>query len=184
QRGHQRRRLLTRPRLARASVTGFPDDVRRAGAGGFTGPADSSAANFHVGFSMRKLVRAAVLVTGAALAGCSSDPPAPPVGVTRGPHQGTTIRLPEDKGFVELVNEPEVDGRGRNEATALVAYFLNSDGKSPLSPAPTGVKFELAVAGKKAAQPVALAPEPKADDPAGAARFASKTGPYNLAEVR
>jgi hypothetical protein len=132
---------------------------------------------------MRTIVRAIVVVTGAALAGCSSDPPAPPAGVTRGPHQGTTIRLPEDKGFVELVNEPEVSGRGRNETTALVAYFLNSDAKSPLSPAPTDVKFELSVPGKKA-QPVALAAEPKADDPAGAARFASKSGPYNLAEVR
>jgi hypothetical protein len=100
-----------------------------------------------------------------------------------GPHHGTTIRLPEDKGFVELTNEPEVRDRRSAEPTAIVAYFLKTDGKSPLEPAPTDVAFVVA-GGKKSSETVALAAEPKSDDPAGASRFASKPGQHQLTMLR
>jgi hypothetical protein len=133
---------------------------------------------------MRNLTRAAVLTAATALAGCMSWAPAPPAQVMKGPHEGTAIRLPGDKGFVELVNEPPVDSRGRNVSTSIVAYFLQPDGRSPLSPAPSDVRFEVAPEARKGAQTLPLAAAPKADDPAGAARFASKPGPYDLAALR
>jgi len=100
-----------------------------------------------------------------------------------GPHHGTTIRLPEEKGFVELTNEPEVTDRRSNEATSIVAYYLQSDAKSALQPVPTDVSFVIEL-GKKAAQTIPLSAQPKSDDPAGASRFASKPGPYQLSALR
>ena len=132
---------------------------------------------------MSILVRAVLLAGTAALVGCSASPPPQAPTVVKGPHGGTTIRLPEDAGFVEFVNEPEPDGRERDATTALVVYFLKTDGSTPINPAPADVKFE-AKGGRKPAQTLALAPEPKTDDPSGAARFASKRGPYSLGEIR
>lgn len=127
--------------------------------------------------------RGAVLLALACLAsGCDSTPVAPTV-VAPGSHHGTTLRLPEERGFVELTNEPEVRDRRSNEATSLVAYFLQPDGKSPLEPAPTDVRFAIDRA-KKAPETISLLPEPKADDPVGAGRFASKPGAYQLVRLR
>jgi hypothetical protein len=60
-----------------------------------------------------------------------------------------------------------------------------------LSPVPTDVNFTIETGRgtnsrvtKASAGPVPLVPEPKSDDPAGAARFASKPGPYHLLGVR
>jgi len=117
------------------------------------------------------------------LFGCDSAPSTPPE-VMVGPHRGTTIRLPEGKGFVELTNEPEVTGRGSREPTALVAYFLKLDGTSALEPAPSDVNLVLGQARKKASETLALTAEPKSDDPAGASRFASKPGQHHIATLR
>lgn len=133
---------------------------------------------------MRPRLLAPLVTAAAVLAGCGSQPSPQPPAVTRGPHDGSTIRLPGEKGFVELVNEPEVDARQRGAATSVVAYFLQADGKSPLSPAPTDVKFEVGSEAKKAGQSVSLAAEPKSGDPAGAARFASRPGPFSLDSLR
>ena len=84
---------------------------------------------------------------------------------------------------MELTNEPEIRDRRSNEATSIVAYYLQSDGKSPLDPPPTDVNFVIEL-GKKTAEPVVLKAEPKSDDPAGAGRFASKPGPYQLSALR
>ena len=110
----------------------------------------------------------------------------------KGTHGGTTFRLPDDKGFVELVNEPVVIDPRNPQPTSIVAYFYQADGKSAMSPSPTDVSFQIdpdarsrqrdkAAAGSST---LPLSAEPKADDPAGASRFASKTGPYYLAAVR
>ena len=140
---------------------------------------------------MRIEIRVAAMVCLGVLPGCggSSVPIEQQVAIS-GPHRGATLQLPDKKGFVELINEPEPRDRRSNEPTALVAYFLKMDGKSPLEPAPTDVNFAIdsgggrGVRGKSASQTVPLAAEPKPDDPAGASRFASKPGPYLLDSVR
>jgi hypothetical protein len=132
---------------------------------------------------MRMRCRAALLVMAGLLFGCNSAP-STPAEVTVGPHRGTTIRLPDDRGIVELTNEPEVRGRGSSEPTAIVAYFLKLDGASPLEPTPSDVRLVLSRTGKMGSENVRLSAEPKSDDPAGASRFISKPGPYHLAMLR
>jgi hypothetical protein len=101
-----------------------------------------------------------------------------------GPHRGTTIRLPGDKGFVELTNEPEVVGRGSKEPTALVAYFLKLDGASTMDRTPSDVTLVVARARTKGSETIPLSAEPKSGDPAGGSRFVSKPGTHHLATLR
>jgi hypothetical protein len=138
-------------------------------------------------------IRFWALVLGLALLSSGCDSPGTPVAVTTvsAPHRGTMIRLPEDKGFVELVNEPEVSDRRKPEPTSIVAYYLKIDGKSPLDPAPADVTFAIAAGGGKglrgspdSGERITLSAAPRADDPQGAGRFASKPGPYDLAALR
>jgi hypothetical protein len=139
---------------------------------------------------MRIPVSTVALIFTGLLCGCDRSRPTEET-VLNGPHHGTTLQLPEKKGYVELVNEPEVKDRRSNEPTSIVAYYLQSDAKTPLSPLPSDVSFQIAVSGgrggrgaKDSPKSVPLTPEPKADDPAGAGRFASKPGPYQLPNLR
>ena len=132
---------------------------------------------------MRIGFRAAFIVMVGLSFGCNSGPLTSPQ-VMVGPHHGTAIRLPDDKGFVELINEPEVSGRGSREPTAIVAYFLKPDGSSTLEPAPSDVMVVLAGAVKKGSETIPLAAEPRSDDPAGGSRFVSKPGTYHVASLR
>jgi hypothetical protein len=140
---------------------------------------------------MRMRVCLLMLGLAAFVPGC--DSPEHPVAVIAlsPPHHGTLISLPDDRGLVELVNEPEVSDRRKPEPTAIVAYFLQLDGKSSLAPAPEEVNFAIQSAGaggarskQNAGDRIRLSAEPKADDPLGAGRFASKTGPYALTGLR
>jgi hypothetical protein len=58
---------------------------------------------------MPKNFFAILLAAAGIIAGCGS--PEPSSLVARGTHGGKSIRLPDDKGFVELVNEPIVTDR-------------------------------------------------------------------------
>jgi hypothetical protein len=140
---------------------------------------------------MRIGIRAATLALVGLLFGCDSSTPRGNVVTAIAPHHGTMIPLPENRGFVELINEPEVSDRRNPQPTSIVAYYLQADGKSPLNPAPTDVSFAIdpgvarGARGKQgSAQSVPLIAEPKSDDPAGAGRFASKPGPYDLTDMR
>jgi hypothetical protein len=141
---------------------------------------------------MRVCFRAVALALAGVILGCGSSVSPVDVTVVIGPHHGTMVRLPEDHGFVELVNEPEVNDRRSPQPTSIVAYFLQADGKSPLSPAPSDVNVSLSAGRDKGArrdtsgagQSIPLSPEPKADDPAGSSRFVSKPGSYDLATIR
>ncbi len=141
---------------------------------------------------MRLHVRIVTIALAGLTLGCDSSTTPVSGTLAVGPHQGTMIRLPHDKGFVELINEPEIGDRRNPQPTSIVAYFLEADSKSPLSSAPSEVMFSLggdeqrgARGGSKAAaQSIPLNAEPKPDDPTGSARFASKPGPYDLDRVR
>jgi hypothetical protein len=142
---------------------------------------------------MRSGIRFSMLAVTALIAGCNGGAlPVDQQTVLNGPHHGTTLQLSDQKGFIELVNEPQPRDRRSSEPTALVAYFLKMDAQSPLEPAPTDVSFAVDSGGGRggrgrqggAGQAIALAAEPKSDDPAGACRFASKPGPYQLANLR
>jgi hypothetical protein len=141
---------------------------------------------------MRFGIGIAISAMTALIAGCSDGSPrTSEQTVLNGPHHGTTLQLPEQKGFVELVNEPQPKDRRNTEPTSLVAYFLKSDARTPLDPVPTDVSFAVDSGGgrgtrgsRSAGEAIALTAEPKSDDPAGAGRFASKPGPYQLSNLR
>ncbi len=141
---------------------------------------------------MPKSCLAILAATVGLLAGCGSSDLSSSSPVVKGTHSGTAIRLPDEKGFVELVNEPPVVDRRNPQATSIVAYFLKADGKSAMSPTPTDVSFQIdpdarsKQRGKATgnSSTVGLSAEPKADDPTSASRFTSKTGPYDLAGIR
>jgi hypothetical protein len=138
---------------------------------------------------MRNWTPTLVVLTAGFFSGCEGSRPPEPTVVPRGPHHGTTLRLPDAKGFVELVNEPEVRDRRKNEPTAIVAYYLQPDAKSALNPPPSDVSFTIDSGGgdrgrSGAPKSVPLQAEPRSDDPAGASRFASQPGPYPLANLR
>ena len=89
--------------------------------------------------------------------------------------------LPDDQGWVELLNENE-HAVGKARTGSVVAYFFKSDRQTPLDPPPTDVTLKLSGA-EKGAVTLPLAPAPAAGDPAGAARFASKAGPDTLSDT-
>ncbi|MGO9916689.1 MAG: hypothetical protein ACLQIB_18570 [Isosphaeraceae bacterium] len=133
---------------------------------------------------MRTCLGSVALALIGLFAGCSPSPiPESQVVIRVGPHQGAIARLPDEKGLVELVNEPEQRDRRSTEPTSLVAYFLRTDGKSPLDQPPSDVNI-VVEAGRTASQTVQLSLEPKTDDPSGGARFASKPGQYQVAGLR
>src|SRR5579883_1508820 len=139
---------------------------------------------------MRNRMHVLVLVMAGLLMGCGGAATLEPA-VLRGPHQGTTLQLPDKTGYVELVNEPVVKDRRSTEPTALVAYFLRSDVRSALDPPPTDVSFAIDSGARRDSrakrgppESISLGAEPRSDDPAGAGRFVSKPGPYQLAGLR
>jgi hypothetical protein len=136
---------------------------------------------------MRSLLAASLLVATCGIFGCGESLPTIPAATKEptkiGPHQGIAYPLPDGLGFVEIVNEPEVEERGSKVSTSLVVYFLGSDAKVSMTSPPSDVKFNLNP-GKPDAKSLVLKAEPKAGDPAGAGRFASETGPYRIEELR
>lgn len=90
---------------------------------------------------MPKSFLAILLAAAGLIAGCGS--PELSSQVLKGTHSGRSIRLPEDKGYVELVNEPIVTDRRNPQPTSIVAYFFQTDGKSAMSPSPTDVSFQI-----------------------------------------
>jgi hypothetical protein len=135
---------------------------------------------------MRKPLAVVITLLGAGLAGCGGSPTLPPMpkdAPVVGPHQGTAFALPDGLGYAEVVNEPKADERDRKAPTALVIYFLGPDAKAPLATPPTELKLHGST-GRNTAQSIALKAEPKPDDPAGAGRFITPRGPYQLEEFR
>ena len=135
---------------------------------------------------MNRLLVASIFVPAFASAGCTSPVSTPGRGyVADGPHGGLVVPLPGDAGFAEILNEAAADAGSRQRGRvpkAVVVYFLGPDKKTALSPSPTGVGVKLL--GEAAGATIALSPAPDPKDPAGAGRFASTVGDFDLAGRR
>jgi hypothetical protein len=133
----------------------------------------------------RRLV-VSLLASAFAAAGCTSSASLPAQSfVADGPHGGLVVPLPGNAGFAEIFNEegsvPASRPRGRGPK-AVVIYFLGPDKQTAMSPAPTGVSLKLA--GEAAGATITLNPAPDPKDPAGAGRFASPVGDFDLSGRR
>ncbi len=85
-----------------------------------------------------------------------------------GPHYGPALALPGDRGYAEILAEPNRGGQD----PSVVVYFLDPDLKRVLSPLPSDVRVKLAIPGG-GIEELSLSPSPKPRDKAGSGRMAS-----------
>jgi hypothetical protein len=117
------------------------------------------------------------LITAGMLSGCGAGAHTSMVSESSPLHGGILIPLPENQGFVELLNDKHVM-KGRVLHTTIVAYFLQPDRKSPITqPAPA---ITIKLGAPPDVRTVTMRPEPDGKDPSGSARFVSDIGPYLL----
>lgn len=132
---------------------------------------------------MSRIARVALLfVVALGSTGCGSGPPVPPPAIVQGPHGGIAYNLGEGVGYAEVLNDPQVERSREETPTALVVYYLGTDGTSAMTPAPSAVSFTPY--SKTESTKVPLEAGPESSDPAGASRFVSKPGPFTLGTSR
>jgi hypothetical protein len=89
------------------------------------------------------------------------------------------LELPDKAGYAEILTRAPGNSRSARPGRAdsqVVVYFLQADGKSAQSPAPTDAS--LALDTPDGTKTVSLAPEAKVADPAQQGAFVSRPGPY------
>jgi hypothetical protein len=123
----------------------------------------------------------ALLLLAFALAGCAGE--AVPTNVTGSSHLhgGVLAQLPDNLGYVEMLNGKRAKGKGGAAETTIVAYVLQPDKNTAIATLPTEVSVKMTTA--KGPTTVPLRAEPDPADPAGSARFVSAMGPYDLHEL-
>jgi hypothetical protein len=129
-----------------------------------------------------------VLLGGIGLAGCSGSTQVAKPDERIGPHQGTLLKLPEDRGYAEVVNAGQA-AKGRSAPrqggtqSQIVVYFLDRELKAPSAVSPSNVVVKLTIVTGKPAEAVSLDAAPEVGDPLGGKRYASKPGAYQLSSA-
>jgi hypothetical protein len=117
------------------------------------------------------------LITAGMCMGCGYGTVPPAVPAASPLHGGILIPLPEDQGYVELLNDQRMR-KGNVVLLTIVAYLLQPDQKSPATKEPQSLTIKLGA--PPDVQTVAMRPDPDRSDPSGSARFVSGFGPYLL----
>ena len=131
---------------------------------------------------MRHVALVLIVLAISLLAGCSGSSDRQAEALT-GPHQGTLVKLPDGRGYAEILDLGKERSSSRGDAPSQVAvYFLAADGKGSATGSASGVAVELTIVTGRPAKVVPLESSPDAADPAGKARFLSKPGVYRLSE--
>jgi hypothetical protein len=85
---------------------------------------------------MSRIARIGCLIVLGLTTGCGGGPPSTSDPGTPPPHQGTIVRIPGGKGYVEVVQKKATSATA--PMTGEVSfYFLKEDGTTPAAPAPT-----------------------------------------------
>ncbi len=132
-----------------------------------------------------RVLAVSILAFASAATGCNSPSNSGQSFLADGPHSGLMIPLPGNEGFAEILTEEATSAksaRAGHPPRTIVVYFLGSDKQSAVSTAPTAVSVNFLGASADTAIKLSPAVDPK--DPAGAARFASAAGDYDLARRR
>ena len=103
-------------------------------------------------FFMQRVVFGFVFLVGL-IPGCGGGAISEPSKFTSAPHGGNIVELPDSLGFVELKTEIDPAAKGartKGTKSRIVAYFLQPDTTTAMSPPPTDVKVTLGAAGSGA----------------------------------
>jgi hypothetical protein len=92
-------------------------------------------------------------------------------------HGGVLIPLPENQGYVELLNDKRERKSGRVQ-TNIVAYLLQPDQKTALAAKPSKVAVKLDT--PRGPATIDLVPKPNQADPIAGTPYVSEFGPYEL----
>jgi hypothetical protein len=109
--------------------------------------------------------------------GCGMRPAPSALPASSPLHGGILVPLPENQGFVELLNDKR-ERRGSAYLTTIVAYLLQADQKSAVTQQSKAVTVKLGP--PPDAKTLTLRADPDPGDPAGSARFVSELGPFLL----
>jgi hypothetical protein len=137
---------------------------------------------FHrIAIAMAMAIASAVSASGCGTIGGAATPTAP--GTTVGPHGGTAVPLPGDRGYAEVQLDRTGVKPGRPGGARLNVYFLASDLKAPLSASPTEVTVKAIPPGGEALT-LTLRPDAPGDKKAAPGRFTSPPGDLDYDELR
>jgi hypothetical protein len=117
------------------------------------------------------------LVTAVFCTGCGVSPHPSPVPSSSPLHGGILIPLPEEQGYVELLNDKR-ERKGNAYLTTIVAYLLQPDQKSSVTEQAKSVTVKLGAPPE--AKTIAMRHDPDRSDPSGTARFVSELGLFQL----
>ena len=126
---------------------------------------------------MRWIAYILLAISSGPMLGCGRTDTGPTADAKPGPGGGTMFPLPNGKGYVEIKSEihtPARNARGASRTSTIIAMFVQPDGTTELSPAPTEVSARLGT--DESNKTVALNPSP--GEPRSSSRFATAQGDY------
>ncbi|HEV3162696.1 MAG TPA: hypothetical protein VGZ22_01550 [Isosphaeraceae bacterium] len=130
--------------------------------------------------SILLFVPLAMTMSGCGSVGVSASPD---LVAATGPHGGRAVLLPGGAGYGEVVVEHDKSSRPGPASARLVVYFLKTDLKTPLSPAPLDVRVKAVPPNGEPAT-VPLTPQAKRGDAMSSGRFASAPGNFDFDELQ
>jgi hypothetical protein len=126
---------------------------------------------------MRRALLCLSLVPAGLCSGCGAGSYPSALPATSPLHGGILIPLPENQGYVELLNDKR-ERRAGYFQTNLVAYLLQSDQKTALAAKPSKVSVKLDT--PRGPATIDLVPKPSQADPIAGTPYVSEFGLYDL----
>jgi hypothetical protein len=126
---------------------------------------------------MRSPLPYLTLITAGVCAGCGGGTVPSTIPATSPLHGGILVPLPQEQGYVELLNDKHERRSGAFQ-TNIVAYLLQPDQKTALPAKASKVSVKLDTPRGQAT--VDLVPKPSQADATAGAPYVSELGPYEL----
>lgn len=134
----------------------------------------------------RSLSLVLALAPALSLCGCGSGTGGGSSAATHsvGPHGGTAVALPGEKGYAEVVLDRSGVKPGKAGGAKIQAYFLGKDARTPLASPPTSATLSLTIPGKDEPVSASMSPDAAASKPADKGRLTTPPGDFDYDELR